>query len=71
MKKQKRKYFSFVRKATIIETGYVAVDAYNDADAQDAATEGKFTEFLCENRDYTDNDWEFKMVESPDDEVIS
>jgi len=69
VKKQKRKYFSFVRKATIIETGYVAVDAYNDADAQDAATEGKFTEFLCENREYTDNDWEFKMVESPHDEA--
>lgn len=68
MKKQKRKYFSFVRKATVIETGYVAVDAYNDPDAQDEAMSGKFTEFLCESREYTDNDWEFKMVESPADE---
>lgn len=68
MKKQKRKYFSFVRKATIVETGYVAVDAYNDADAQDAVTEGKFTEFLCKTREYSNNDWEFKMVESPADD---
>lgn len=64
-KQKRRKYFSFVRKATVIETGYIAVDAYNDPDAQDAAIEGRFAEFLCESREYKDNDWTFEMVESP------
>ena len=66
-KKKRRYYFSFVRKAETVETGHVSVDAYNDSEAQDQALQGKFSEFLCESKEYNNSDWEFTPVESPKD----
>jgi hypothetical protein len=46
----------------------MSVDAYNDAEAHDQALQGKFTEYLCEDRAYTNSNWEFTPVESPTDD---
>ena len=46
----------------------MSVDAYNDSDANDQAMQGLFTEFLVEDRDYINSNWEFTPVESPSDD---
>jgi len=64
-KKKRRYYFSFVHTTEVRETGYMSVDAYNDSDAQDQALQGLFSEYLCQDKEYSNSSWEFTPVESP------
>lgn len=69
MAKKKRFYFHYTHTATVIEGGFLAVDAYDEDDAHDELEEGNFSELLCSTRMYDDDEWTFNTVESPDDKT--
>ncbi len=60
-------YFKYTRKATVTETGVVAVEAGEAASYKDVyrkAFKKDFVEFLPTDREFDKEEWDFEMIKN-------